>query len=114
MRVRCGVEVDFCRRYGGLCDGPRLSARDIRLDAQTWNVITEVNRSVNAAIDPVTDLEHWSVADRWDLPSDGRGDCEDYVLLKRKLLAERGFSRGSRCWSPSSSTATATAMPSSP
>jgi predicted transglutaminase-like cysteine proteinase len=38
-------------------------------------------------------MEHWGVVDRWDFPEDGYGDCEDYQLLKRKLLAERGLSR---------------------
>ncbi|TBW39312.1 transglutaminase [Siculibacillus lacustris] len=85
--------VDFCRRYARECDGPRLAARDIRLDAAAWAVLVDVNRSVNAAIEPVTDMEHWGVPDRWDLPTDGRGDCEDYVLLKRKMLIERGFPR---------------------
>jgi predicted transglutaminase-like cysteine proteinase len=33
------------------------------------------------------------VPDRWDLPTDGRGDCEDFQLLKRKLLAEAGLPR---------------------
>src|SRR4051812_15873499 len=31
--------------------------------------------------------------DQWDLPSDGYGDCEDYQLLKRKLLVEAGLPR---------------------
>jgi predicted transglutaminase-like cysteine proteinase len=33
------------------------------------------------------------VVDRWDLPTDGYGDCEDFQLLKRKVLAEQGLSR---------------------
>ena len=41
----------------------------------------------------MTDLEHWSVVDRWDIPDDGYGDCEDYQLLKRKLLAAKGLPR---------------------
>ena len=36
--------VDFCRRYAGQCDVPRLPARDVRLDAGAWNVLIEVNR----------------------------------------------------------------------
>ncbi len=87
--------LDFCRRMPSQCDAPRLPARDIRLEASTWNTMVEVNRGVNAAIEPVTDTEHWGVADRWDLPSDAKGDCEDYVLLKRKILMERGFPRQS-------------------
>lgn len=85
--------VDFCRRYASQCEGARLPARDIRLDAASWNTLVEVNRSVNAAIEPITDMEHWGVADKWDIPTDGKGDCEDYVLLKRKILMERGFPR---------------------
>ena len=85
--------VDLCRRNGGVCDGARMAAREVRLDARAWQAIVDVNRSVNAAIEPITDLEHWGQADRWDLPADGRGDCEDYVLLKRKMLLERGLPR---------------------
>ena len=32
----------------------------------------------------------WPV-EKWSYPDDGYGDCEDYVLLKRRLLAARGF-----------------------
>ena len=87
--------VDYCRRNPTECDGARTQAREIRLDARTWQTLVEVNRSVNSAIDPITDEEHWGVADRWDIPTDGKGDCEDYVLLKRKVLTERGFPRSS-------------------
>lgn len=86
--------VDYCRRTNA-CEAARLPARDVRLEASTWNTLVEINRSVNAAIKPVTDVDHWGVADRWDIPTDGRGDCEDYVLLKRKMLMERGFPRQS-------------------
>jgi predicted transglutaminase-like cysteine proteinase len=48
---------------------------------------------VNRSIDGVPDQEHWSVEDRWDYPDDGRGDCEDIQLLKRKLLAQQGLPR---------------------
>lgn len=85
--------VDYCRRTPGACDAGRMATRDVRLDGRVWNAILEVNRSVNTAIQPVTDQEHWGVVDRWDIPTDGRGDCEDYVLLKRKMLMERGFPR---------------------
>ena len=33
------------------------------------------------------------VPDRWDLAEDGQGDCEDFQLLKRRLLAEAGLPR---------------------
>jgi predicted transglutaminase-like cysteine proteinase len=39
------------------------------------------------------DSERWGEVDRWSLPVEGRGDCEDYQLLKRKLLTEAGLPR---------------------
>jgi predicted transglutaminase-like cysteine proteinase len=42
---------------------------------------------VNASVTPLSDQDHWGIPDRWDLPNDGYGDCEDIQLLKRKLLA---------------------------
>jgi predicted transglutaminase-like cysteine proteinase len=87
--------VDFCRRSPSECRGGGARAQDVHLDGKAWNVLVEVNRSINAAIEPVTDQDHWGVPDRWDYPTDGKGDCEDYVLLKRKVLVERGFPRQS-------------------
>ena len=85
--------LDFCRRTPNDCRANGGKAQDVRLDATSWSTLVEVNRSINAAIEPATDQEHWGVADRWDYPTDGKGDCEDYVLLKRKVLVERGFPR---------------------
>jgi predicted transglutaminase-like cysteine proteinase len=48
--------------------------------------IERVNKWVNETIEPVSDAERWGVADRWDYPVNGKGDCEDFVLLKRRLL----------------------------
>ena len=41
----------------------------------------------------MTDLEHWGVVERWNYPDDGFGDCEDYVLLKRRMLMQAGWPR---------------------
>lgn len=85
--------VDFCNRYAGECDGPVLQAENIVATPATMKQIDKVNRSVNKSIESVSDMDHWGVVDRWDYPTDGKGDCEDYALLKRKLLIERGFPR---------------------
>ena len=53
----------------------------------------KVNAWVNEAIKPMTDLEHWGVVERWNYPDDGYGDCEDYVLLKRRMLIQAGWPR---------------------
>lgn len=85
--------VDFCKRMPSEC---RLDTREperVELNAKTWKAIVAINGKVNREIEPVTDEDHWGVVDRWDIPTDGKGDCEDYVLLKRKRLAEAGLPR---------------------
>ena len=85
--------VDFCNRYAGECDGPTLTPATISPTAANLRDIEQVNRNINASVQSVTDLEHWGVVDRWDYPLDGKGDCEDYVLMKRKILMGHGMPR---------------------
>ena len=84
---------DFCRRYPSECAVDTSEPAKIAMTPELWKTIVAVNRRVNGRIRPMTDKAHWGVVDRWDLPEDGLGDCEDYQLLKRKLLAERGLPR---------------------
>jgi predicted transglutaminase-like cysteine proteinase len=85
--------VDFCRRHPQECAVNTAEPAVIPLSPRTWQTIVQTNRKVNTTIQPITDQEHWGLADRWDLPNDGYGDCEDFQLLKRKLLAEAGLPR---------------------
>ena len=85
--------VDFCARYPGECDGKAGSPRDVVLTAQAWKDLVRVNKWVNERIKPKTDMEHWGVVEQWDYPDDGYGDCEDYALLKRKMLMQAGWPR---------------------
>ena len=84
--------VDFCRRYSGECDASE-AMQPLRLTARSLKTVTTINKWVNANIEPLSDMQHWGVVDRWDYPNDGKGDCEDYLLLKRKMLMEEGFPR---------------------
>ena len=81
--------VKFCDRYPGECKLNIAEASTVTLSGKTWKALNAVNRKVNATIKPRTDMEHWGVVDRWDLPDDGMGDCEDFQLLKRKILVEQ-------------------------
>jgi predicted transglutaminase-like cysteine proteinase len=85
--------VDFCQRYAGECAEETHAPRDIELTAAAWRVIVRVNRDVNGAIAPLSDKDHWGEIDSWDFPADHKGDCEDYALLKRRLLIEAGLPR---------------------
>ena len=85
--------VAFCKRYRTECSVDPSQPATITLTAITWNTILEVNRRVNKSVRSLPDRDHWGVADRWDLAEDGSGDCEDFQLLKRKLLADAGLPR---------------------
>ncbi|GBU20063.1 MULTISPECIES: transglutaminase-like cysteine peptidase [Methylobacterium] len=84
---------DFCARMPAECTVDVREPATIPLTTALWRTLTSVNRRVNARIKPITDLAHWGVVDRWDYPDDGFGDCEDYQLLKRRMLVERGLPR---------------------
>ncbi len=52
--------------------------------------LSSINATVNASIRAVTDAEFYGVNERWVYPSEA-GDCEDYVLAKRRALVEAGW-----------------------
>ncbi|MFC5556406.1 transglutaminase-like cysteine peptidase [Methylobacterium iners] len=83
----------FCQAYAAECRMDRDEPARITLTAATWGTIVSVNRRINRGVRAITDLDHWGQADRWDLAEDGSGDCEDFQLLKRKLLVEAGLPR---------------------
>ena len=83
--------VNFCREHESECRPARRVADRIQLSAAKFDAIKEVNDAVNTAVAPITDFELYGTAEMWAYPSANKGDCEDYVLLKRRLLAARGF-----------------------
>jgi len=84
---------EFCAEYAPECDTSEMAARDATLTNQAWNELVRINQWVNDTVKPMTDLEHWGVTERWNYPDDGYGDCEDYVLLKRRMLMQAGWPR---------------------
>jgi predicted transglutaminase-like cysteine proteinase len=83
----------FCDTFRSECTVDVSEANSIDLTPQVWKTIVSVNQRVNSSIKAVTDADHWGVVDIWGFPDDGRGDCEDFQLLKRRLLAEAGLPR---------------------
>ncbi len=49
--------------------------------------IAGVNLAVNESIRPMSDIDLFGKAEVWTYP-DQAGDCEDYVLQKRRILSE--------------------------
>ncbi|WP_375456536.1 transglutaminase-like cysteine peptidase [uncultured Methylobacterium sp.] len=85
--------VVFCQSYAAECALDRAEPARIVLTPAIWTRIVAVNRRVNASVTAITDMDHLGVPDRWDLAEDGAGDCEDFQLLKRSLLAQAGLPR---------------------
>jgi predicted transglutaminase-like cysteine proteinase len=85
--------VEFCAANPGECATTPSAPRDIVLTAAALRDLVSVNRYVNDTVKPMTDLEHWGTIEKWSYPDDGYGDCEDYALLKRRLLIRAGWPR---------------------
>jgi predicted transglutaminase-like cysteine proteinase len=56
----------------------------------------EINRAINLAIRPMSDLAQWGEVDVWSSPlvtfAQGAGDCEDYAIAKFVALRQAGIS----------------------
>ncbi len=82
---------EFCRNNPDDCGANGGDRRPMAMTDAQWNRLLEVNNAVNGAIEPLPDQQIYGVAERWAYPV-SVGDCEDYVLLKRKILMKSGIS----------------------
>lgn len=85
--------LTYCQASAADCSVDLNEPSAIALTKTISKTLAAINRRVNAKILAVSDLDHWGVSDRWELPSDGMGDCEDFQLLKRHLLIQAGLPR---------------------
>jgi predicted transglutaminase-like cysteine proteinase len=85
--------VDFCAEHTFECKVAPSAPRDVVLTNKTWTDLVRINKWVNENVKPMTDMDHWGVVEKWSYPDDGYGDCEDYALLKRRMLTEAGWPR---------------------
>lgn len=81
---------EFCKANTSKC-GPTNDSGPMSLTEAKWKTLLKVNYTANSSIEPLTDQEIYGVEEKWVYPKTV-GDCEDYVLLKQKMLVERGFS----------------------
>jgi predicted transglutaminase-like cysteine proteinase len=90
-----------------LCDGDRercvspaalqfLAIVDVARAREGRARLGEINRAINLAIRPMSDLAQWGEIDVWSSPlvtfAHGAGDCEDYAIAKFVALREAGVS----------------------
>jgi predicted transglutaminase-like cysteine proteinase len=104
-----GVErqLDDERVQLALCDGDRdncvspaalqlLAIVDLGRAREGRARLGEINRAINLAIHPMSDLAQYGEIDVWSSPlvtfANGAGDCEDYAIAKFVALRQAGIS----------------------
>jgi len=100
-------KLDDERVQLALCDGDRdgcvseaalqfLAIVDIARARQGRARLGEINRAINLAIRPMSDLAQYGEIDVWSSPlatfTNGAGDCEDYAIAKFVALRQAGVS----------------------
>jgi predicted transglutaminase-like cysteine proteinase len=85
---------EFCRVYRDECMRRSSPSSPLSLNANNWATVLNINSRVNMIIQPESDLAIYGKEEVWTYP-DQAGDCEDYVLLKRRLLIDAGLPESS-------------------
>lgn len=88
--ARCRQDASSCpqaaRRFLAIVDKGRILTGRARIGV--------INRDINLAIVPTSDIVQWGVVDRWSAPLETfttqRGDCEDYAIAKYVALRAAG------------------------
>jgi predicted transglutaminase-like cysteine proteinase len=83
----------LCLRSPDLCRGNLGQTPRVALTPERMEELRQVNEIANRTVRPVSDLELYGISEYWTLPGN-RGDCEDFALLKQRLLMERGWPMG--------------------
>jgi predicted transglutaminase-like cysteine proteinase len=86
--------VRFCTAESDECQ-PAQKKEDahwyeVQMSEKIWKAYNEVNTKVNRDILPMSDQELYGKPEHWTYPTTA-GDCEDYLLLKKRMLQQRGF-----------------------
>lgn len=82
--------IRFCETNPRECADAAVADQRLYASPERLSELDEVNRAVNTAIQAATDLELYGVSEYWTIPAT-KGDCEDYALLKRRILIGRGW-----------------------
>lgn len=84
---------EFCQQMPSECSATYSANGPVHLSRELWAKMIEINNKINSTIVPRTDMELWGREELWSYP-ELYGDCEDYVLEKRRLLMEAGVPAG--------------------
>lgn len=82
--------LQFCKVHPEECRANKNAPTKVRLDSNL-KLMRQVSAHVNKDIKMEADIDRYGEEDVWSYPSNGRGDCEDMALLKRRILIKKGF-----------------------
>ncbi len=85
--------VRFCVSNPSECKNVGRRVKRLALTPTAWNALFKVNAEVNKDITPVSDEDQYGVPELWTYPVTA-GDCEDYLLLKKRDLERMGYDAG--------------------
>jgi predicted transglutaminase-like cysteine proteinase len=85
--------LNFCANNANDCRPGTEASREIVLTPDLLRKLYAINSFANGRVKWVNDADLYKKTEYWTYPLD-RGDCEDIVLLKRRLLAEAGWPLG--------------------
>ena len=83
---------DFCKQHPGECSIRPSNLAPARMTNGLMSKLAGVTARVNAAVKPMSDMDIYGKDEVWAYPDKGVGDCEDYVLEKRRRLSHMGIS----------------------
>lgn len=88
-----GLYSTFCKEFTDQCGWPRGGTSAVFYNAHIAQMLSNVNVGVNRAVEFKSDTELYGSEGKFAIPTAKgevrpQGDCEDYSLLKRKMLKE--------------------------
>ncbi len=87
-------QAAYCLKYRDDCKSYDLTTEQqvlLPLREDLLDEVIRINREVNWLVAPTRDQKEYGQEERWEYPRNGRGDCEDYVLEKRRRLMQLGW-----------------------
>lgn len=84
---------EFCKANPAECLVKANGLAPHQLTRDSWRLVFKVNQAVNGRVRPATDQDIYRKDEVWAYPGN-YGDCEDYVLLKRRALIDKGIAPG--------------------
>src|SRR5690554_4038015 len=79
--------VGLCSKYKWAC---ATSNRSSLSQSDKIRLASSVNTQVNRQTTAIDDHVQYGREEHWALPTARGGDCEDFVLLKKKILIKNG------------------------